>query len=420
MIALSHPTGNMFVRALLAAFERSETDYQFFTTLAIQPSESWPAFFPGFIQREIQRRSFNVSAGKVRQHPGRELGRLLAGHIGLQSLVNGEDALFSIDRVYKGVDRWVASELRARDGKGIDAIYAYEDGARESFAEARVHGIKCHYELPIAYWETSRRLLDEEAQRLPKWEPTLVGTRDSDEKLERKTAELSLADSVICPSHFVLRSIPESMRRGKLCSVVEFGSPAIRDVPDAEGKGSKLKVLFAGSMSQRKGLADVFAAMKLLRRSDIELIVMGSPVVSMEFYRKEYRDFIHEKPRPHGEFVEFMSRCDVLVLPSIVEGRALVQQEAMSCGLPIIVTKNAGGEDLVDEGVTGFLVPIRSPEAIADRIEWCAVHRSEVKAMGTAAKLKSGQYSWNEYGQKILSVIQALEVRETPHLPFTA
>ena len=41
-------------------------------------------------------------------------------------------------------------------------------------------------------------------------------------------------------------------------------------------------------------------------------------------------------------------------LPSIVEGRALVQQEALSCGLPIIVTSNAGGEDLIDEGLTGL------------------------------------------------------------------
>ena len=56
-----------------------------------------------------------------------------------------------------------------------------------------------------------------------------------------------------------------------------------------------------------------------------------------------------------------MKAHDALVLPSIVEGRALVQQEALACRLPIIVTPNAGGEDLVEEGITGHLVPIRSP-----------------------------------------------------------
>ena len=46
----------------------------------------------------------------------------------------------------------------------------------------------------------------------------------------------------------------------------------------------------------------------------------------------------------------------------------MVQQEALSCGLPIIVTPNAGGEDLVEDGKTGHLVPIRSPEKIAEAI----------------------------------------------------
>ena len=65
-----------------------------------------------------------------------------------------------------------------------------------------------------------------------------------------------------------------------------------------------------------------------------------------------------------------MSMHDVLILPSIIEGRALVQQEALACGLPIIVTPNAGGEDLIETGVTGHLIPIRSPEKIREKIEW--------------------------------------------------
>ena len=121
-------------------------------------------------------------------------------------------------------------------------------------------------------------------------------------------------------------------------------------------------------MTQRKGLADLFAAFRLLKRSDVELVVMGSPLASHEFYRSELPDFQYEPPRPHAEVLKLMQSCDVFVLPSIVEGRALVQQEAMACGLPLIVTANAGAEDVIDEGETGFLVPIRSPEVIAERI----------------------------------------------------
>ena len=59
-----------------------------------------------------------------------------------------------------------------------------------------------------------------------------------------------------------------------------------------------------------------------------------------------FADFTYEPPRPHHEVLQLMKTCDVLVLPSIVEGRALVQQEAMSCRLPVIATRNAGADDL--------------------------------------------------------------------------
>ena len=70
----------------------------------------------------------------------------------------------------------------------------------------------------------------------------------------------------------------------------------------------------------------------------------------MNFYREQCAGFIHEPPRPHAAVMQLMQTCDVLALPSLVEGRALVQQEAMACGLPLIVTANAGAEDLVEEG----------------------------------------------------------------------
>ena len=93
---------------------------------------------------------------------------------------------------------------------------------------------------------------------------------------------------------------------------------------------------------------------------------------------------------------------DALVLPSIVEGRALVQQEALSCGLPIAVTPNAGGEDLVEEGKTGHLIPIRSPEKIADAIRAMIEKKNFKKEIQELCQKKATQYSWANYAQKII------------------
>ena len=100
-----------------------------------------------------------------------------------------------------------------------------------------------------------------------------------------------------------------------------------------------------------------------------------------------------------------MKTCDLLVLPSIVEGRALVQQEAMACGLPVIASRNAGADDLIRDGETGFLVPIRSAEALADRISWCASNRAALSGMGIAAQTRARALTWAGYGEKIVSAV---------------
>jgi glycosyltransferase involved in cell wall biosynthesis len=196
--------------------------------------------------------------------------------------------------------------------------------------------------------------------------------------------------------------------------VAEFGSPAVGAAVERRQRdaGGTLRVLFAGSLTQRKGLADLFAAIKLLNRRDVELIVMGAPVAPLEFYREQLSSFRYEPPRPHGDVLRLMQSCDVFVLPSIVEGRALVQQEAMSCGLPLIVTPNAGGEDLIEEGRSGFLVPIRSPAMLAEKMEWFAEHRELLPDMSVAAQAKAREYTWERYGARIVNAVRLASARE--------
>jgi glycosyltransferase involved in cell wall biosynthesis len=417
MILVSHPTGNEFVRALLVALERCGHLDSFHTTIDL---ETVTQFMPASFHKELTRRRFPIPNGKIYTSPLRETVRLLAPKFGLDRLTRHEAGWASTDAVYQQLDRQVADHLRKRARNSAvtkanlpSAVYSYEDACAVSFAVAKELGINCFYDLPIAYWQTSRRLLEEEAQRLPAWKATLYGgafegeseCRDSESKLVRKTSEIELADAVICPSQFVLDSLPETIRARKTCVVTPFGSPEATPVNIAQHQNQQLRVLFAGSMSQRKGLADLFSAIKSLNRSDVQLVVMGALVAPLSFYRKQYADFVYEPPRAHSEVLGLMQTCDILVLPSIVEGRALVQQEAMSCGLPLIVTANAGGSDLIDEGKTGYLVPIRSPGKIAEKINWFADHRKELPLMGQLARDKAGQFTWDNYTEQILSVV---------------
>jgi len=230
------------------------------------------------------------------------------------------------------------------------------------------------------------------------------------EKLSRKTRELELAELVICPSEFVLSSLPPKIPDQKRCLIIPFGTPKC----DSEKESAKLngknplRVLFAGALTQRKGLADLFAAMRLIKSNEIELVVMGSLLKPLNWYRQRLVNFTYEPPRPHHDVLRLMQNCDVLILPSIVEGRALVQQEAMSCGLPVIATRNAGADDLIIDGETGFLVPIRAPAEIAEKLAWCAQNRSQLAGMGIAAQKRSRQLTWRGYGDSIVEAVREL------------
>jgi glycosyltransferase involved in cell wall biosynthesis len=401
MILVAHPFGNANVRAVLASLQDADLLARYITTVG------WSN--DSLLARRLPRRGYALPGEKIHAQPLREIVRLLAGAAGVRALVEHERGWASIDQVWRNLDETAARHLCAHKRQdGITAVYAYEDCALNVFEAADDLHVRRIYDLPIAYWETSQRLLGEEAERYPDWAPTLTGTRDSAEKLARKTRELELAEMVICPSEFVLESLPQSARDSKRCVVVPFGSPRIDapKTPSENGRGP-LRVLFAGAMTQRKGLADLFAAMQRVQTSEIALVVMGSPLMPLDWYRQRAQ-FIYEPPRPHAEVLQLMRSCDVFVLPSLVEGRALVQQEAMACGLPLLATKNAGGDDLITDGETGFLLPIRSPDAIAERISWCAANRESISGMGIAAQRRAAELTWRGYGEKVLAAIRTL------------
>jgi glycosyltransferase involved in cell wall biosynthesis len=408
-ILMSHPTGNSNVRAAISALNGAAMLAEFNTTIAINPTARWLDFISGSLKEQLLRRQFPLGPELLRKHPLREMSRIFLPKIGLSSFVRSECSWASIDSVYKSFDKNVASRLRAISGQNrVTAVYGYEDGALETFKEAKKLGLTCIYDLPIAYWETSRRLMQEEAERLPAWARTLGGgIHDSSEKLDRKTQELEMADVIIAPGAFVVNSIPNWAWKKQMV-VAPFGSPestARQNNQKPTSKLQKLRVLFVGSMSQRKGLGDLFAAVKLMNNPQIELYVMGSAMVPMEFYKGQLPTFTYLPNRPHHQVLELMRSCDVLCLPSIVEGRALVMQEAMSQGLPLIITANTGGADLIKEGSTGFLVPIRSAEAIAAKLNWLLENRFRVPEMGREAQIHAENYTWEAYGANIVSAL---------------
>lgn len=388
MIVLSHPTGNPPVRNALQALFDAEMLSCFCTSFALSKnSKLLDLPIPPSLKKELLRRSYDLPSSFIHSRPTLEIIRLTG-----QRLLGSRFGSGPIDRVYHTVDRLTAKMVDKQHPKGV---YAYEDGALESFLHAKNLGVHKFYELPIVYWKTLHRALKEQIEKYPEWGQTMEFSRDSIEKCARKDHELELADSILCPSEYVLDSIPEKFK--EKCSLLPYGAPPPSRNDERHDTKRPLRILFAGSMSQRKGLADLFSAVKQLNTKHIELIVMGKLKAPIEFYKNQSPHFTYAPPRSHARVLKLMRSCDLFCLPSIIEGRALVQLEALSSGLPLIITPNTGGSDLIDEGKTGYLVPPNNPNAIAEKINWLLSHRSSIQSMKESAWNKAEASSWSNY-----------------------
>ena len=328
MILISHPTGNENVRQAALALHEANLLGEFWTCLSWDPDAVINHFLPKSLRNQLARRSSPKSVRPfVRTAPVRELGRLLFG-------------MFGIDVVLQDLDRKVAARLgRARNWTGV---YAYEDGALESFRTAKNRGIHCIYDLPIGHWRAAQQIYREEMELQPDWAETLTGLSDSDEKLARKEEELKLAERVVVASSFTEQTLRGANFTAAV-SVIPYGAPAVSQ-SEIVPRFGPLRVLFAGSLGQRKGLSYLLQAVESIGRDKVELTLLGRKTalncVPLEAAVRRHRWI---PTLPHQEVLREMQRHDVLVLPSLFEGFGLVILEAMAQGLVVIATAAYGG-----------------------------------------------------------------------------
>ncbi|HUR56876.1 MAG TPA: glycosyl transferase family 1, partial [Opitutaceae bacterium] len=225
MILFTHPTGNANVRFAALGLHRAGLLEEFWTCVNYRaPAWLQPAI-PKKIRTQLQRRAFPEElTSAIHTTPFHEMMRLLAPKLGWRGLVRHETGRFSVDAVYRALDRRVSERVRQKNFRGV---YAYEDGAETCFRAAKERGMRALYDLPIGYWRAARTLLLEEAEREPEWAGTLSGNHDSEEKTARKDAELALADVVFVASSYTRQTLAAAPDfKGKVI-VVPYGSPRL-------------------------------------------------------------------------------------------------------------------------------------------------------------------------------------------------
>lgn len=200
---------------------------------------------------------------------------------------------------------------------------------------------------------------DRQATRFPDIDKRLV---------ERELAEYELCDLIFVPSELTYRSF------------IQYGVPAwkLRKNPygaeldvfrPIEKADDVFRVIYVGALTIRKRIIYLLQAVAELRLPNFQVWLIGPEAPESRAILARYSKFCrYLGVKDRRELHRYYSQGSVFVMPSIEEGIALVQGQAMACGLPVIATSNTGAEDLFTDGIEGFIVPIRDPEAIREKL----------------------------------------------------
>ncbi|MEJ7643085.1 MAG: glycosyltransferase [Chryseolinea sp.] len=227
----------------------------------------------------------------------------------------------------------------------------------------------------------------------------------------KEEAEYEQADRITVPSEFVRRSFLSKGVPAEKISKVIYGARLERFSKQGSPDISKFVVLWVGGVSIRKGFLYLLEAFNQLKHPNKELKVIGpmSPEINGLIHGRISSNVKFLGAVSNDKLPELYSTATVFVLPSLEEGLAMVQGEALACGCPIISSTNSGAEDLITNGKEGFIVPIRSSSAILERFQQLVDTPTLRETLSQAALLKVKEMGgWDTYGENYVSLLKGM------------
>jgi len=293
---------------------------------------------------------------------------------------------------------WAVRQLKCEQW---DVIYCFSGIAEEMLQSEDIVSKLRVVVRGSSHIRTQARLLKEESERtgytLDCPTPWII---------TREEREYQLADRIVVLSRFAYDSfIAEGVPTNKV-SIMPLGSQieAFRpssDVVEVRCRrilnGEPLRILYVGTCSWRKGLWDMLTLLRQFQSNNVRFQFIGTcdpPLATMLRDADARIELIARQPQ--YELPQCYANSDIFIFPTIEDGFAVVLAQAYASALPILTTTSCAGPDMIREGQTGWILPIRTPEAFIERLRWCDAHRTELAEMVWRMYHEYQPRDWND------------------------
>lgn len=371
--------------------------YQFWTGVCISENSikgKLIRILPKFIYNKISNRIIaDVPSDKIKLFPFLEFKTLWR----LKKGKNTEDVFNDRNKRFQELipDKYL---------READVVIGFDTSSWILIERCRKLGKKFILDVSIGHPLAKEEIFNELKNRYPDWDNQI---KTKEKKLvEIELKEIALADTIVVPSAFVKNTYKcHGVDESKI-----FVNPFGTDINHFSAKryskiaDKKIRFLFFGALTARKGLPLLLEVWTEMANDACELFIAG--------YGKMPDSFILPKGVTNlgtigkNERFNLYKQADVFVFPSYFEGFAQVQIEAAACGLPLISTYNAGGEELITNDKNGYLISAGDKNALRISMQKFVNSPELIEKMGQIASEKAKLFTWDSYGNKWSRIIE--------------
>ncbi|MCC7429772.1 glycosyltransferase family 4 protein [bacterium] len=189
-----------------------------------------------------------------------------------------------------------------------------------------------------------------------------------------------------------------------------------RRIPTEKQFPKKFRILFVGTVEERKGLIFLVRASKFIKNKDFELNIVGNFQESSAYFKLLQQEIKSNKLEKNIQFLgkveeslleDFYLNSSIFAFPSLWEGYGMVVAEAMAYGLPVVATKIPAFEELIENGNTGILVEPQNSQQLGEALNELFDNHSLQKKLSENAQAKAKTFlNWEQTAQKVWEFVK--------------
>jgi len=301
---------------------------------------------------------------------------------------------------------WIVARRLEKLVGQIDIIHTWPLGALETLQTAARLGIPTVLERCNAHTGYAMEVVQKECERLGVHLPPDHEHAYNAWKLRKEEREYQLADRLLCPSDFVVKTfLDRGYPREKLARhQYGFDEKGYHPAAEPREKGRQFTALFVGVCAVRKGVHYALDAwLKSPASQDGTFLIAGE---FLPEYREKLASMLaHPSVKVLGhrnDVPELMRKSDVLVLPSIEEGSALVTSEARGSGCVLLVSEAAGA--ICQHMENALVHRVGDVAALAEHFTMLHEDRALLERLRAASLRTVPELTWAVAGEKLLEV----------------